>query len=311
MESRIIKKGVDSSTLVPEICLVEGRGGTLRPTLFTCYGHAISEYRLSGRQTVGRPSGDIIPDIPIHARFISREHGSFITEEDDTYYIASNTTNPVKYKGVFLEAGDRVKLRDGDELIVPWTDDEGKDQSVVLVYTNNESRIRMWRNLQKASRDNLTDLIDRDSFVSWWLQNMDKKDYAEAVLFILDVDDFKRINDTAGHNAGDLALRIIADELRNAVRYESQVCRWGGDEFVGIIPSDTADARERLEGIRNGVLEKTAASDVAVSVSIGYVSVQDVDDKKDVVSMVEFADRALYEIKKTGKNKIAMYKKEI
>ena len=142
------------------------------------------------------------------------------------------------------------------------------------------------------------------------MQNKDKKDYTEAVLFILAVDDFKRINDTAGHNAGDLALKLIADELRGSVRYESQVCRWGGDEFVGIIPSESEDARERLEAIRNGVIEKTAAADVPVSVSIGYVRVLDVDDTSDVVSMVEFADKALYSIKKSGKNNIAVYSKD-
>ncbi len=276
----------------------------LRPTLFICCGHIISEYRLSGHQTLGRPSGDYRPDIPVHARFISRNHGFFETEGTKTYYVASDTTNPIKYKSSYLEADIRIGLRDGDELVIPWTDEEGEDQSVVLVYADMEARIRFWRNLQEASRDNLTNLIDRDSFMNWWKQNKDKKDYREAVLFILDVDDFKKVNDTEGHNAGDIVLRIIADELKGAVRYESQVCRWGGDEFVGIMPESSITVRQRLEEIRNGIREKTESIGIPVSVSIGYARVHDSGDAGNIASMVELADKALYRIKKSGKNRV-------
>lgn len=300
-------KNENTATLIPNLNKVE-KSGVIRPTLFTCYSHSISEYRLSGRQTMGRPSGDCVPDIPIHARFISREHGFFETEGDDTFYTAEDTTNPIKHNGAVLIPECRVRLKDGDELIIPWTDDDGRDQSVVIIYANSDARIQLWRDLQKASRDNLTDLIDRDSFVSWWISNREKKDYSDAVLFILDVDDFKRINDTAGHNAGDSVLKIIANELRSAVRYESQICRWGGDEFVGIIPAPTEVVIHRLEGIRNGVLEKTQEAGVPVSVSIGYVNVNDVPDTQDVVAMVELADKALYQIKKSGKNKISEFR---
>ena len=80
----------------------------LRPTLFTCYGRTISEYRLSGCQDIGRPSGDRMPDIPLYARFISRKHGEFITEGDRTYYRAYETTNPVKYKKGCLSLVQRL-----------------------------------------------------------------------------------------------------------------------------------------------------------------------------------------------------------
>ncbi len=281
---------------------------THRPTLFTCYGHIISEYRLSRYQTLGRSAGNNTPDIPIHASFVSRDHGFFLTEENNTCYNASNTTNPIKYRGVFLEAGDRVELKDGDELIIPWADEEGKDQSVILVYADTEERIQFWRNLQEASRDNLTGLTDRRSFSDWWIQNKDKKDYCGgAYLFILDVDDFKRINDTKGHNAGDIVLKIIAEELKKAVRYENQVCRWGGDEFTGIIPASASSIIKRLERMRNNILEETALKGIPASVSIGYVNVRAAEDINNVVSMVELADQALYNVKQSGKNRIYEY----
>ena len=279
----------------------------LRPTLFVCYGHAISEYRLEGRQSMGRPSGDYIPDIPIHARFISRDHGYFVTENDKTSYIASQTTNPIRYRGTDTVPDTRLTLKDGDELIIPWTDRDGKDMSVILVYAQTRARINLWRELQKASRDSLTNLSDRESFITWWKQNREKKDYSEAVLFILDVDDFKKLNDTAGHNAGDVALCIIAGELKNAVRYENQICRWGGDEFVGIIPSGKHEALHRLNDIGNAICEATAASGVPVSVSIGYTDIHEVSNSEDVEALIGLADKALYRVKSTSKNGIAAY----
>ena len=281
----------------------------LRPTLFVCYGHSISEYRLEGRQSMGRPTGDFVPDIPIHARFISRDHGYFITEGDKTTYVASRTTNSIRYRGTDTLPDSRLTLKDGDELIIPWTDKDGKDKSVILVYAQTRARINLWRELQKASRDSLTNLSDRESFTAWWKQNREKKDYSEAVLFILDVDDFKRLNDSAGHNAGDVALCLIAGELKNAVRYENQICRWGGDEFVGIIPAGAKEALHRLNDIGNAICEATAAAGVPVSVSIGYTDIHSVDNSENIEALIELADKALYRVKTSSKNGIAAYDK--
>lgn len=248
-----------------------------------------------------------MPDIPIQARFISRQNGVFETDKDVTTYIAQETTNPVRLKGVNLKPGEKISLKDGDELVIPGMNEEGHDQPVVIVYANTEARINLWRNLQKASRDKLTNLTDRESFKSWWMQNRKRNDYREAVLFILDVDDFKSINDTLGHNAGDQALKIIADVLRNAVRYECQVCRWGGDEFVGIMAASPENARHRLEAIGAEVRKRTGEVEIPAGVSIGFVNVSAVPDSKNVAAMVELADQALYEIKKSGKNRVAEY----
>lgn len=297
-----------NSKTILNIVDTEGDDIKLRPTLFVCYGHSISEYRLEGRQNMGRPTGDSVPDIPIHARFISRDHGCFVTENDETYYVASRTTNPIRFRGTDTEPDTRISLRDGDELIIPWTDKDGRDMSVILVYAKTRSRINLWRELQKASRDSLTNLSDRESFITWWKQNMEKKDYSEAVLFILDVDDFKKLNDTAGHNAGDIALCIIAQELKNAVRYENQICRWGGDEFVGIIPAGPEEAEHRLNDIGSAICEATAGAGVPISVSIGYTDIHEISDTGDVEALLELADKALYKVKSTQKNSIASYR---
>ena len=285
----------------------DGDDTGLSPTLFVCYGHSIAEYRLEGRQNMGRPSGDYIPDIPVHARFISRDHGYFLTEDGKTVYVGAETTNPIRYRGINVEPGKEIRLCDGDELAIPWTDDDGKDRSVILVYAEKRSRINLWRELQQASRDTLTNLSDRESFITWWKQNREKKDYSEAVLFILDVDDFKKVNDTAGHNAGDTVLRIIADELKKAVRYENQVCRWGGDEFVGVLPAKAGDAQDRLNAIGASIREMTSNEGIPVNVSIGFTDIHSVDDSGNIESLIEHADKALYRVKTTSKNAIASW----
>lgn len=281
---------------------------TLRPTLFVCYGLTISEFRLQGRQGMGRPTDSSLPDIPVHARFMSRNHGYFETEGIVTKYTVVETTNGIRYKGTTLQPGTVIQLSDGDEMLIPWTDDGGRDRSVILVYASTAARIRLWRDLMKASRDKLTDLADRECFISWWEQNREKKDYREAYLFLLDVDDFKRVNDQSGHNAGDMALKIIAQELKNAVRYENQVCRWGGDEFAGIIPSPELEAGRRFRELSSSIEEVSAAAGVPLSVSIGYVSIHAVEDTSDVVALVGLADQAMYSVKNSSKGNIAQYR---
>ena len=277
-----------------------------RPTLFVCQSHIISEYRLQGYQTLGRPSNDVLPDIPVQDRFVSKSHGFFETEHGETHYTAMHTTNGIKYRGSFLSPWTKIRLKDGDELIIP-SDDDDAGHSVIIIYANTSARINLWRELQRASKDKLTGLCGRDSFTTWWEQSYTKKDYENAVFFIMDVDDFKEINDTKGHNAGDDVLRIVADQLRSIVRYENQVCRWGGDEFVGIIPGTAESAAGRLRVLSRSIREKTEEAGLPVTVSIGYVNIHKVEDSRNITKIMELADSALYRMKQDGKGGIRGY----
>ncbi len=277
-----------------------------RPTLFVCQAHIISEYRMDGYQTLGRPSNDVLPDIPVQDRFVSKSHGFFETEQGETYYTAMHTTNGIKYQGNFLSPWTKIKLKDGDELIIP-SDDDDAGHSVIIIFAISAARIKLWRELQRASKDKLTGLCGRDSFTTWWEQNYAKKDYEHAVFFIMDVDDFKEINDSKGHNAGDDVLRIVADQLRDIVRYENQVCRWGGDEFVGIIPGTADSAAGRLGVLSRSIREKTEEAGLPVTVSIGYVNIHKAKDTKDITGIMELADSAMYRMKQDGKGGIRGY----
>ncbi|HAG69621.1 MAG TPA: hypothetical protein DCL38_06580 [Lachnospiraceae bacterium] len=285
----------------------QDRSPDIIPTLFVCQGRTITEYRLMGRQEMGRPAYDSAPDIPVFDRFVSRKHGFFDTEVGESFYTAAETTNGILYKGQLLTPGDRVSLKDGDELIIP-SGSVSEGQSVILIYVCTEARLDLWHEFKQASKDKLTGLYGRDSFTVWWYQNCRKKDYSEAVLFILDLDDFKQINDQKGHNEGDAALRLVADQLRHAVRYEYQVCRWGGDEFVGIIPGNTVEAGNRLKEISKRIEKYSSYGGTPVSVSIGYVDVKLPGNLYDMAGILELADKALYKVKSSGKRGIVCYK---
>lgn len=286
--------------------IYEGNG-SVRPTIFVCEGHHIAEYRLQGQQNLGRPSDKTMPEVPAYSKFVSRNHGIFETDGTRTTFTAINTTNGIMFKGKFLDPWEKLVLKDGYELTIPSGDDAVNP--VLLIYASSEERIQFWRRLQEASWDKLTGLCDRDSFINWWKQNHDKKDYEDVILFILDVDSFKEINDKKGHNAGDEALKIIADTLRHLVRYDNQVCRWGGDEFVGIIPWGTQNESVRLEELSAKISEVSSEAGIPLSVSIGYVDVRMADNILDIPAIVGLADKALYQAKTSGRGVINEYRR--
>ena len=263
--------------------------------LFICQGWNITEYTLKGEQTFGRPTEDERPSIAVQDRFISRRHGCFHTDGDGTIFEAYKTTNRVHYRGRVLIPGETVYLKDGDELMIPAYE----YGQMLLVYASSPARIQFWRELKSAYKDQLTGLGNRDSLRHWWKQVYGNKDYEKAVLFILDVDNFKSVNDSLGHITGDSVLMFVAKELKCLCQYDNQVCRWGGDEFVGIIPGDRMAAEQRLKDFGKQIASGNIAG--GISVSIGYAEISSASDPLDIEGLVELADQALYEVKRSGK----------
>jgi diguanylate cyclase (GGDEF)-like protein len=280
------------------------------PRLFVCQGSSITEHRLAGKQVMGRPVESIEPEISIENRFVSRRHGIFETNKKHTTFIAEKSTNGTLYNGKLLDPGDRIVLSDGDELLIPAGDErDGGDGFVLLVYAVNYSRIDLWRGFRKQSADQLTGICKRDRFISWWEKNYWKSEYSDGILFILDLDDFKKINDTYGHNIGDLVLKHVADQLRLCVRYEDQICRWGGDEFVGIMHGDIANLESRLMELLGKIEKHEISACPPIHASIGYANLNDAGNPLSVAELVGMADKALYHIKNKGKKGICLYKK--
>ena len=136
-----------------------------------------------------------------------------------------------------------------------------------------------------------------------------------GMLFIMDMDNFKQVNDTFGHIAGDKALQIFADAIKKNTRRMDVIGRLGGDEFV-VFFADMTDkeiAAEKARAITNSFLEKFRAAHCMdnVSVSIGIASAP--EDGTDFTTLYKRADKALYHIKNNGKSSFHFFdeKKEL
>jgi diguanylate cyclase (GGDEF)-like protein len=122
-------------------------------------------------------------------------------------------------------------------------------------------------------------------------------------LLLVDLDGLKALNDAAGHRAGDEALMGVAAALRGGSRQTDVAARWGGDEFALLAPETGAEEASHLA---ERVRELAGASGHGVSVSVGVSVLVDPAQGGDAEAMVRAADAALYEAKRTGRNRVVM-----
>ena len=161
----------------------------------------------------------------------------------------------------------------------------------------------------EAVHDPLTGLYNRrymQEFLEHELHSARRKHRPLAVL-MLDLDLFKRYNDNFGHAAGDQALVAVGEALQRSVRDEDIACRYGGDEFTLILPEcSLAQATVRAEEIRQRLKHCFASLDGqaedVLTVSVGIAAFDETTDRVDL--LLKFADEALYQAKRAGRNRI-------
>jgi len=157
-----------------------------------------------------------------------------------------------------------------------------------------------------VSTDVLTDLCSRRT----WFEragaefSRSRRYGRDLALLLIDLDLFKQVNDTFGHDVGDRLLRAVADRLKAECRQSDIIGRLGGEEFAVLTPETTAADAGRIasriqEGCRR-VVVATPQGDVRCSCSIGVSALEPQDD--DVEAVLRRADAALYEAKRTGRN---------
>jgi diguanylate cyclase (GGDEF)-like protein len=173
-----------------------------------------------------------------------------------------------------------------------------------------ESQTRREAHLQDLSiRDHLTNLFNRRHLEETLEREIQRAVHTQNPLgvIMLDVDHFKHINDSLGHDAGDIVLQELGKFLTGQVRHSDTVCRYGGDEFVLILPDASRNiTKERAEHLRNSVKHLSVKHENPITITISQGMAVFPDDGSTVESILKSADTALYQAKHGGSNLVAM-----
>lgn len=213
-----------------------------------------------------------------------------------------------------------LKHKDGFRLpvivrISPIIDVGGKPVGAVQIFSDNSAKLAAFQRIEKleslAFIDSLTGIGNRryteiKIFVK--LEEIKKSGMIKnhGILFI-DIDHFKKINDTFGHNFGDYVLKVVAKTILKNIREDDFIGRWGGEEFVAIISNvDIDELRFIAEKIRSLIYSidfKINDNTIKLSVAIGATLI---NYKDDISSLIQRADALMYQCKKSGRNCVTM-----
>src|SRR5438093_10935599 len=177
-----------------------------------------------------------------------------------------------------------------------------------LAKRNREAALLREKLREQAMHDKLTGLYNRHYVEEWFgLELRRAQRHGRPIAAImLDIDQFKRFNDSFGHEAGDLVLRELAVVLRRFARKSDVACRYGGEEFLVLLPECPFDAaRSKAEQLREEVAKLELRYDDQplgpVTVSLGVAAFP--DHAKESEELLRCADDALYLAKQTGRNR--------
>lgn len=179
-----------------------------------------------------------------------------------------------------------------------------------ILFISNMTLGRYQRKLEMmASTDKLTGAANRQVFEEYFRQALDKAKLTQSPISILllDIDHFKKVNDSYGHGMGDLVLKTMANMLRGLLQPQDILCRWGGEEFLILLPEmDLSRAAEFAEQISDliSVREiKVNGLHISITASIGVAEHQAQEPAEDLIKR---ADLALYQAKAAGRNQVVL-----
>jgi diguanylate cyclase (GGDEF)-like protein len=180
---------------------------------------------------------------------------------------------------------------------------------VIIITSDTTTNHNLLRELEEAAyTDGLTAIYNRRYFMetaSVALQKM-KRMKAQCSILIFDIDNFKKVNDTHGHLAGDMVLREVAGVIKNTVRVYDVPARYGGEEFIVLTEgTDTHGASNLAERIRARIESFSMQyedREINITISAGVSCLRDTDEGID--DILQRSDEALYEAKRQGRNRV-------
>ncbi|MBV8497026.1 MAG: EAL domain-containing protein, partial [Gammaproteobacteria bacterium] len=273
----------------------EGRIDYINPVAETLTGWSLAEAR-------GQPIGAVLKLI----NELTREP---IENSLSGALGRSGSGAPADHAVLITRAGTEVAIQ---ESAAPICDRGGQVIGAVVVFHDVTKERRLKRALSwQASHDALTGLINRREFdnrLHAALSSAQRGEGSHALLYI-DLDQFKVVNDTCGHQAGDRLLRDVTGLLQTRVRATDIIARLGGDEFGVLLESCSTEQATRLaEGVRQAIRDFRfvwGSGTMSVGASIGVVAIH--ADTENVANVMSAADLACYAAKDAGRNRIHVY----
>ena len=206
-----------------------------------------------------------------------------------------------------------------DVSIFPIRDHDGALQGACIAIHDTTELAEQTRLLEQAmdqaldleesnQRDSLTGLYNRKFFDEQITQEMLRaRRYGWPLsLALLDIDNFKPVNDTYGHPAGDVVLSVLSGRLQGMLRASDTLCRYGGEEFALILPHIGQDNSRFLldrlrKSVESGVVELEGGTTISVTVSVGIAELR---EGQSAGELIRHADKALYAAKDAGRNRV-------
>jgi diguanylate cyclase (GGDEF)-like protein len=159
----------------------------------------------------------------------------------------------------------------------------------------------------RAAFDGLTGLLDRSEFLRQAAEEVwhMRRDGLEGQLILADLDHFK-INDEQGHLAGDRAIATFADACKTAVRSTDLVGRYGGEQFILLLPGASPDRATRITDAIDAAMQKASVEDTVTLPTVSY-GIATIEESVDLERTIGYADSALYRAKAAGRNRSVHY----
>jgi diguanylate cyclase (GGDEF)-like protein/PAS domain S-box-containing protein len=270
----------------------------LNPVAERLTGWSVEEAR-------GRPIGEVL-------QFIDESTRAPVAYTLDRVLINGETSVPSDHIVLVNRRGEELAIQ---ETATPIRNREGAAIGAVIVFGDVTKERRLKRALSyQASHDALTGLINRREFDTRLETAVSaaQRGEGEYVLLYVDLDQFKVVNDTCGHSAGDRLLRDITSLLQTRVRASDTIARLGGDEFGMLLERCSLEQAERVaDSIRQAIHSYRflwGANSLSVGASIGVVRIA--RDTTSAASVLSAADIACYAAKDGGRNRVQIYERD-
>ncbi|WP_257445151.1 bifunctional diguanylate cyclase/phosphodiesterase [Clostridium mucosae] len=266
--------------------------------------------------------GEYIDGIIIDVNFAGAELLGLTQEEIINNKLSDIYINFSRYRNQILEILTRIK-NSKSECIAQEINIIDDKWGVVSIYSLNEGYFSIIVNdvteIKKyaedmtylANYDTLTNLLNRHNLLEYLIELISRDE--KFSIYFIDLDDFKNINDTLGHNTGDEVLRVVADRLTELCSDDITVGRLGGDEFI-VVKRGESDL-DNINDIAKGILKLLKKSiqfsryNFSLKASIGISCYP--DHAEDVFTLLKYADISMYEAKQRGGNTYKIFSEEM